>query len=177
MLFIGIDPGFDGAVAVLDDDGPVVAVCDTPTLVVTGAGDKSKRVYNVSAMLDILAPYAGIPARVMLEQVHAMPGQGVRSMFVFGEGLGLWQGILAALQIPYEMVPPRRWQSILLHGMGKGKDAARVKAMRLFPTVDLSLKKHAGRADAILLAEYSRIAAGRSFLTNSIWTPELLEAG
>jgi hypothetical protein len=85
-----------------------------------------------------------------------MPEQGVSSSFRFGRGLGLWEGILSAFQIPFVKVTPQRWKKNLLDGMGKEKDASRLRAQTLFPSLDLSLKKHHGRGDALLLAEFLR---------------------
>ncbi len=159
MKFIGIDPGLDGAAAILPDG----ILIDTPTLTVQGKGKSKKREYNVQAMAVALRPYHTGPGSIQIawgavEKVHAMPGQGVTSMFSMGVGVGLWRGILAGLLIPYEHPTPQRWQKMMLDGMGKGKDASRLRAIELFPHLadQLSLKKHHGRADALLLAEYAR---------------------
>ena len=160
MIFCGIDPGLDGAVCALLY---VPKLEDTPTLIVTG-GKKKKRVYNVGQMVEIIKELRGLVVSpggqllVGLESVHAMPGQGVTSMFSMGHGLGLWEGILSALKVPYQMVTPQAWKKKLMNGMPKEKDASRQVAMRLFPSTipKLSLKKNHGRADALLLAEYLR---------------------
>lgn len=177
MIFVGIDPGLDGAIAVILPDGKLHFE-DTPTLMVTG-GRKQKREYNIQAMANLLNPlqqrYASVTAdptgqvMVGLESVHAMPigwkdadgrerGQGVTSMFSMGHGFGLWKGILAAFQIPYELVPPQRWKKHLMNGQGHDKDASRGVAMRLYPqsAQHLTRKKDHGRADALLIAEYVR---------------------
>lgn len=157
MIFCGIDPGLDGAICILLD---IPKLEDTPTLIVTG-GKKKKRVYNVGLMVQIIEGIRRIGRKglkVGLESVHAMPGQGVTSMFSMGHGLGLWEGILSALKVPYQMVTPQAWKKKLMNGMPKEKDASRQVAMRLFPSTipKLSLKKNHGRADALLLAEYLR---------------------
>ena len=87
----------------------------------------------------------------MIEEAQSMPGQGVRSMFTTGYGLGLWVALLAALQMPYTTVRPAIWKAL---GLGKDKEQARLRAQQLFPTADLRLKKHHGRAEALLLAWY-----------------------
>ena len=161
MIFCGIDPGLDGAICILLD---IPKLEDTPTLIVTG-GKKKKRVYNVGLMVQIIEGIRRIGRKglkVGLESVHAMPGQGVTSMFSMGHGLGLWEGILAAKAIPFEMISPQRWKKTLMEGQGKEKDASRQVAMRLFPSAipELSLKKHHGRADALLLAEFVRRMTG-----------------
>ena len=152
--YIGIDPGLDGAVGKIRLDG-TVRVHGTPTLVISGkTGDR--RAYDLPGMRALLGLCLG--AHVALERVHAMPKQGTRSTFTFGYGLGLWEGLLVGLGLSYEYVTPQRWQKVLLDGQGKGKDAARVVAMRLFPQVAVQLKrkKDHGRADALLIAEWLR---------------------
>lgn len=151
MRYIGIDPGLGGAVAIL----PEGHIFDTPTAQVG-----RKRDYLPAQMAALLLAYisADAPVAVAIESVHSMPKQGVASAFNFGCGLGIWLGILAALAMPYDRVSPQRWKRVMLDGMGKEKDAARVRAMQLFPELaaQLSLKKHHGRAEALLLAEYRR---------------------
>ena len=157
--YIGIDPGLDGAVAFVFDDGAPL-VFDTPTLRV-GSGKVTRRVYNPQAMAEIIASCSN-RRHVFIEDVHSMPGQGVASTFTFGVGFGTWLGILAALGLSYDRVPPQRWKRAMLDGMGHDKDASRVRAIQLFPAVadQLGLKKHDGRAEALLLAEYGRRVAG-----------------
>lgn len=156
-LFIGIDPGLDGATALVPEQGPV-EVFDTPTLTVVSKTG-TKREYDVRLMalrLRLFVPHDNV--LVLIEKVHAMPGQGVRSMFSMGFGLGAWIGVLAGLGLPYLYVTPQRWQGLVMDGHGKGKDGARARAMELFPAVaaQLSRKKDDGRADALLIAEYGR---------------------
>jgi len=158
VIFLGLDPGLDGAVAMID--GHDVQLHDSPSWAVQ-SGKHSRREYDVAGMTQIiLAVMARVENRgsivAGLEAVHSMPKQGVASSFKFGVGLGIWQGILAALGIKFEMVTPQRWQKALLDGMGKGKDGSMIVAQRLFPTADLRLRKHHGRADALLLAEFMR---------------------
>ena len=102
MIYIGIDPGLGGAVGVIDETALFPTnefkVFDTPTMVVSGV--KNKNVYNTAAMAALLQPYhdqVGCDVLVVLESVHSMPKQGVASSFSFGQGLGMWQGIIAAL--------------------------------------------------------------------------------
>jgi len=150
-VYIGIDPGLGGAVAVLDHAGALVALSDTPTLSLrTSRGTKQE--YDVPGLVALLAPYAGPQAHVILEESQAMPGQGTRSMLTVGVGFGLWLGVLAALTLPYTRVRPQVWKRAL--GLGKDKEQARLRAMQLFPSADLRLKKHHGRAESLLLAWY-----------------------
>src|SRR5262249_12814043 len=151
MVCIGIDPGLAGALALLTDNGALVALHDTPVLTLSSSRG-TKREYDVPGLVTLLAPYAGFQAHVMLEASQAMPGQGVRSMWVTGYGYGIWIGLLAALQMPYTTVRPVAWKKAL--GLGKDKEQARLRAMQLFPTADLRHKKDHGRAEALLLAWY-----------------------
>lgn len=101
------------------------------------------------------------PKRLMvtIEKVGAMPKQGVTSVFTFGYGFGVWIGVLAALEIPYQLVTPQSWKKLLMSGEPKEKDASRIVARRMWPDQteeSLSRKKDHGRADAALLAEYGR---------------------
>lgn len=155
MIYIGIDPGLSGAVAVLNGEGAVCCIHDTPTLTVEG--EKTKRKYNVPAMAALLEGiHDGV--LVVLENVHSMPKQGVASSFTFGMGLGLWMGIIGAFQLPLEMPSPQRWKKEMLADQGKEKDASRFKAIQLFPSVadQLNRVKDDGRAEALLMAEYGR---------------------
>ena len=153
MTIIGIDVGLDGAVAVL----PEGRVFDTPTVTVA-SGKRVRRKYLPQEMMRLLLPYASDGTLSIVEDVHAMPRQGSASTFSLGTGWGLWIGILAGLGIPYDLVSPARWKREMMDGMGKEKDAARLRAMQLFPALSeqLALKKHHGRAEALLIAEYRR---------------------
>ena len=154
MIYIGIDPGLNGAVGVIMENEHYVF--DTPTMVV--AGEKNKRRYNTAAMAGLLNIYGPEESLVILESVHSMPKQGVASSFCFGQGLGMWQGIIAALGLPLEMPSPQRWKKEMLADQGKDKDASRFKAIALFPALaaQMSRVKDDGRAEAILMAEYGR---------------------
>lgn len=156
---IGIDPGLDGAVVVLSTalatEDSWFALLDTPTLTVAGKSGK-RREYAASEMMRFLRGFTNVHA--LIENVHAMPGQGVRSMFSMGYGVGLWTGILAGLEIPFDRVSPQRWKKVLMDGMGHDKDAGRLRAQQVFPKhAELfARKKDDGRADAALIAEYGR---------------------
>lgn len=155
-VWIGIDPGLDGAVAWIDDRSAGVTVADTPVLTYH-QGRKVRREYMFSTMRQLLEDMTdrGVPQLATLERVGAMPGQGVASMFAMGHGLGVWKGLLAGLGIPFQLVTPVVWKRRygLLH---KDKDASRVVAQQRFPRIDLQLKKHHGRADALFLALYGK---------------------
>ena len=157
MIYIGIDPGLNGAVAYLPRGG-ITVVQDTPTMEVESSG-KTRNKYNIAAMAAMLRPYSyGSEVLVILESVHSMPKQGVASSFTFGEGLGMWKGIIAAFNLPLEMPSPQRWKKEMMADMGRDKDASRLRAIQLFPEMGdrLERKKDDGRAEALLLAEYGR---------------------
>lgn len=154
MIYIGIDPGLSGGVGIINDDKAAAYVFDTPVAEVD-----SKRKYLARAMALLLGPFADREdVLCVLENVHSMPKQGVASSFCFGEGKGMWEGIIAAYNIPLELVSPQRWKKEIMADQGKEKSAARFKAMQLFPSLSdqLKLVKHDGRAEALLMAEYGR---------------------
>lgn len=163
VRYLGIDPGFDGCLAVVEsvDGADVVQFYDAPTVCVR----KGKRDYLLAEMAGPLQVFAlqrkEHPLVVIVEKVGAFPGQGVTSMFSFGRGLGIWLGMLAALGIPYTEVHPVTWKKLMMADMPKEKESALVRASQLFPECahELKLKKHIGRADALLMAEYGRRTA------------------
>jgi crossover junction endodeoxyribonuclease RuvC len=161
MIILGIDPGQTGAVVAIECGGPVFY--DTPVATFKKSGGGNKTDFLPANMANVLREYAPsdklVPpnCHVFIEQVGGMPGQGVTSMFGFGKGYGIWIGILAALQIPYTFVTPQRWKKEFMLGKSD-KDDARIRAIELFPRSadSLGLKKHIGRADALLIAEWGR---------------------
>ena len=150
-MHIGIDPGLTGAVAVLSAEGSLEALADIPVLTLK-VQRGTKQVYDVPGMVALLEPYRGLQVHVSIEESQAMPGQGTRSMLTIGFGYGLWIGILASLELPYTPVRPAIWKRSM--GLGKDKEASRLRAQQLYPGADLRLKKHHGRAEALLLASY-----------------------
>jgi crossover junction endodeoxyribonuclease RuvC len=141
---IGIDPGLSGAIALIRD-GAYAEVWDMPTM---GRGTGKKQQVNSAEVARILRECPPCPA--YMELVGSMPGQGVSSMFNFGKAAGAVMGALAALQFPLVEVTPQRWKREFGLG-GKDKDIARTYCQQLMPTAPLSLKKHVGRADALLI--------------------------
>jgi crossover junction endodeoxyribonuclease RuvC len=173
-VYIGIDPGLSGALAVLAPDGTLDALWDTPTLTLRSSRG-IRQEYDMPGLVALLAPYGGSQTQVMIEESQPMPGQGVRSMFTCGLGMGVWLGVLAALEIPHTRIRPHVWKKAL--GLGKDKEQARLRAMQLYPHADLRLKKHHGRAEALLLARYSqqfsrraRRASGWPAMSNPLTT-------
>lgn len=149
---IGIDPGLSGAIAYLTPDD--LQIWDMPTLDLVRGGKKKREIDEI-ALADILEDLHG---KVFLEKVGAMPGQGVSSMFSFGQSYGVIRGIIAAYQMQRELVPPATWKAKLK--VRKGKDAARLRASELMPKYSglWPLKKHDGRAEAALIAYYGSMA-------------------
>jgi len=152
--YIGVDPGAGGAVAILNDVGGLVQVFDMPSLQMTVAGKAKRRVSPemLAAELRLVAPQVNVAC---VEQVSAMPGQGVSSMFTFGQAYGMVLGVLAGLYIPARTVPPAKWKRDLK--LNTGKDAARAEAARRWPAQagEFRRVKDDGRAEAALLAVWA----------------------
>ena len=155
MLIIGIDPGIAGAICFFEK-GKVKDVIDMPTM---AEGKKNKRqingrqIYNeISSRID---SYSSENINVVVEQVSAMPGQGVTSMFNFGQSFGVIKGICSAMQLPIFFVRPAKWKKYF-DLINSQKDASRTRAIEMFPNISsiLSKKKDANKADAILIASF-----------------------
>lgn len=149
MRVIGIDPGLDGAIAVISANS--CRIIDMPTVTVERNG-KSKRQVSATELAEILYTIKSDDCHVFAEKVSAMAGQGVTSVFSFGRSFGMIEGILAAFRLPVTFVPPATWVKAV--GRGQGKDASRARAMELFPDnqADFKRVKDDGRADAALIA-------------------------
>lgn len=156
-FIIGIDPGTSGAVAILEDTGHLVQVFDMPAVEVV-VGGKAKRRMSPEMLAAELRLYNVHGTRAVIEQVNAMPGQGVSSMFAFGEAFGLAKGVLAGLGIPVTTVTPGRWKKAL--ALNSGKDASRAKAAALWPQQAGEFKrvKDDGRAEAALIAHWATVS-------------------
>ena len=150
MKTVGIDPGQTGALAVLNG-GKITAILDMPTSARLHGKGLQVDGYTLSTWL--LEETAGHNVQVLLEAVSAMPGQGVASMFRFGESLGVILGVCAALQLPIQWIRPVDWKR-KAGLIGKDKDASRTLAIQRHPEVSdmLTRKKDSGRADAICIA-------------------------
>ena len=149
---IGIDPGISGAIAIVSDDG--VELFDMPIVPKSSGKGNEVDCVNLSMILHT-QKYNSNLSTVYVEKVHAMPGQGVTSMFGFGRSLGVVEGVLAALEMPYVFVNPQKWKR--LAGLqGKKKHYSVTVASKLYPRVadQLTRKKDVGRADALLIAHY-----------------------
>ena len=155
MLIIAIDPGINGAICFFEN-GEVKDVLEMPTM---AEGKKNKRQVNGHQMYnEISSRIKGHDAQninVIVEQVSAMPGQGVTSMFNFGQSFGVIKGICAAMQLPIFFVRPAKWKKHF-ELINTQKDASRTKAIEMFPKISsiLSKKKDSNKADAILIASF-----------------------
>ena len=153
MKVIGIDPGLKGAIAVLQDN-KVKEVFDVPVM---PEGKKNKRQLNsaqlVKLLKDIISDNEEVS--VVVENVSAMPGQGVTSMFNFGQTFGAIKGICAALGLPIFFVRPAKWKKYF-DLINSSKDASRTKAIEMYPSLSdqLSKKKDVNKSDAILIARF-----------------------
>ena len=155
MLIIAIDPGINGAICFFEN-GEVKDVIEMPTM---AEGKKNKRQVNGHQMFNELSfrikKYDIQNINVVVEQVSAMPGQGVTSMFNFGQSFGVIKGICAAMQLPIFFVRPAKWKKHF-ELINTQKDASRTKAIEMFPKISsiLSKKKDSNKADAILIASF-----------------------
>ena len=155
MLIIGIDPGISGSICFFED-GQIIEVIEMPTM--TDVKKKKKQVNGAQIYNEILKKINQKDKqniRVVIEQVSAMPGQGVTSMFNFGQSFGILKGICSAMQLPMYFVRPSKWKKYF--GLIKSeKDASRTRAIEMFPyfSSHLSKKKDSNKADAILIASF-----------------------
>jgi crossover junction endodeoxyribonuclease RuvC len=155
MLIIGIDPGISGSICFLKD-GKILDVVEMPTMI---EGKKNKKQVNGSQIYNEISnrisKNENQDIRVIIEQVSAMPGQGVTSMFNFGQSFGILKGICSAMQLPMYFVRPAKWKKYF--GLiNSEKDASRTRAIEIFPyfSSQLSKKKDSNKADAMLIANY-----------------------
>ena len=155
MLVIGIDPGISGAICFFEN-GEVKEILDMPNM---ADGKKNKRQINGPQIYnEISARIIDFPKKdvlVVIEQVSAMPGQGVTSMFNFGQSFGVLKGICSAMQLSMFFIRPAKWKKYF--GLIKTeKDASRTKVIEIFPYISsqLSRKKDSNKADAILIASF-----------------------
>ena len=153
MIIIGIDPGVSGGISILENK-KVIEVYDMPTMI---DGKKNKRQVNGAQVANIIKEKLGDNKEtvVVVEHVNAMPGQGVTSMFNFGQSFGVIKGICSALSLPIYFVRPTKWKRHF-NLIKTNKDASRTKAIEIYPGIShkISRKKDSNKADAILIARY-----------------------
>ena len=155
MLIIGIDPGISGSICFLDN-GKILDVIEMPIMT---DGKKNKKQVNGSQVynevIKRIKQFEKNQIRVVIEHVSAMPGQGVTSMFNFGQSFGILKGICTAMQLPMYFVRPTKWKKYF-NLLNSEKDASRTRAIEIFPyfSSQLSRKKDSNKADAILIASF-----------------------
>ena len=155
MIIVGIDPGIAGAICFFYE-GKVIDVIDMPTM---AEGKKNKKQVNGSQVFNEITKHIknkeSNEVKVVIEHVSAMPGQGVTSMFNFGQSFGILKGICSAMNLSMYFVRPVKWKKHF-NLINSSKDASRTKAIEIFPyfSKNLSKKKDANKADAILIASY-----------------------
>ena len=155
MLIIGIDPGISGSICFFNE-GKIIDVVEMPTMI---EGKKNKKQVNGAQIFnEISAKIKELEKKdikIVIEQVSAMPGQGVTSMFNFGQSYGVLKGICSAMQLPMYFVRPAKWKKYF-NLINSEKDASRTRAIEIFPyfSSQLSRKKDSNKADAILLASF-----------------------
>ena len=155
MLIIGIDPGISGSICFFQD-GKIVDVVEMPTMT---EGKKNKKQVNGSQIFNEISEKIKKldkkEIKVVIEQVSAMPGQGVTSMFNFGQSFGILKGICSAMQLPMYFVRPAKWKKYF-NLINSEKDASRTRAIEIFPyfSSQLSRKKDSNKADAILISSF-----------------------
>jgi len=155
MLIIGIDPGISGSICFFQD-GKIVDVVEMPTMT---EGKKNKKQVNGSQIFNEISEKIKKldkkEIKVVIEQVSAMPGQGVTSMFNFGQSFGILKGICSSMQLPMYFVRPAKWKKYF-NLINSEKDASRTRAIEVFPyfSGQLSRKKDSNKADAILIASF-----------------------
>lgn len=157
MVFVGIDPGLSGAIVALDDRGSILFLSSMPVVFL-----KKKRSMDPQRLVLLLVKVRAISpssVHVFCEKVHAMPKQGGVSMFNFGMGYGMLQGIVAALKMPFSLITPQAWQKSILAGHAKGSEylvAAGLWPNQSFLETPRCRTPHSGLVDAALIAEYGR---------------------
>ena len=155
MLIIAIDPGISGSLCFFEE-GKIIDIIEMPNM---ASGKKNKRQVNGAQIYNEISlrikNFQKENIKVVIEQVSAMPGQGVTSMFNFGQSFGVLKGVCSAMQLPMYFVRPAKWKKYF-NLINSKKDASRTKAIEIFPYISaqLSKKKDSNKADAILLASF-----------------------
>ena len=155
MLIIAIDPGITGSICFFEN-GKIIDLVEMPNM---AEGKKNKKQVNGAQIYNEIflrtKDLEKKDIKVVIEQVSAMPGQGVTSMFNFGQSFGALKGICSAMQLPMYFVRPAKWKKYF-NLINSEKDASRTKAIQIFPYISaqLSKKKDTNKADAILIASF-----------------------
>ena len=149
---MGIDPGFSGALAVLDSDLKIDFVMDMPILMVG-----KKRELDEAKLSDIFSRWRLRPMMVGLEKSQTMPNQGIVSSGRYMSSYGFLRGLCVGNGIPYHLIQPQSWKKAMMPDMGKEKGASIQKVTQIYPELSLTRVKDHGIADAVLIARYLRL--------------------
>ena len=152
MVIFGIDPGFTGAISIYRPSLDLIEVHDMPVM----KSAKGKTILNLHGVLDLLGREDDTPHMAVIEQVGAMPGQGVSSTFRFGEGYGQLTMAIAAQRLPVRYVTPQKWKRHF--SLSREKGLSRSVASQRFPQIaaQFARVKDDGRAEACLIALYAK---------------------
>lgn len=144
--YVAFDPGLSGAWGAVDLNGKYIACGDLPS---------EDKIIDTNAVWDEVSNATrGMDRFFAIEQVNAMPGQGVTSMFTFGGAYMACIAIAQRSRDPWMLVRPRAWKKDM--GLTADKDESLALGRHLFPTAPLTRKKDNGRAEALLIAEWLR---------------------
>jgi hypothetical protein len=143
---VGIDPGFSGAITIMDIKGEIALCMDMPTLKV---GKKME--LNEVAIKELFESYKPIK-HVYIEKAQAMPKQGISSTGRYLTSYGILRGICVGLGIPYTLIHPRTWKKSMMKDMPKEKQASIMRVNQLYPNISLPRKKDHHKADSTLLS-------------------------
>ena len=154
MLFVGIDVGNKGAIALINKDKKLINIYDCPIFKTTNKKGKKKTRVDSKGIFKIFYEYADRINKTMIEHAQVMPGQGISSGFIYGEGYGKYLGVLDSLGLEYEEIKPTTWKKY--YKLNRDKNLSIEKAIELVPESKklIYLKKHDGRAEALLIALY-----------------------
>jgi len=152
MQIMGIDPGFSGALAVLDDELNLEFVMDMPIIMVG-----KKRELDESKLSTIFSRWRLRPMTIGIEKSQTMPNQGIVSSGRYMASYGFLRGLCVGNGLPYHLIQPQSWKKAMMPDMGKDKGASIQKVTQLYPELRLTRVKDHGIADAILIARYLRL--------------------
>jgi hypothetical protein len=147
MNYCGIDVGFSGAIAILNETGEILLMTDMPIIMVG-----KKRELNEPKIRMILEGFK--PLCVAIEKSQTMPGQGISSSGRYMASYGFLRGVCVGLSLEYQLIHPKTWKKAIMHDMPKEKEASIMRVGQLYPDLVLGRKKDHGIADAILIAKY-----------------------
>ena len=147
-LYLGIDPGLSGAIALVDSDGGLAMLEDMPTMA-RGNG-RVRHEVDAGGIAHLLRPHATDVTFGIVESASARPGQGVASMFSLGHSFGVVTSVLSCLNIAYELLAPTKWKR--LAELPADKALVLAAARRRWPGAPLTRVKDHGRAEALFMA-------------------------